>query len=125
MAPFGFPGPATVAGVIGCASASACACICPLGLLGLLGLLCLLGTPRSLLLRRRRGGWSQARLGAHPGVQPPRSAAYKVPAAGVTVAVAAVRAGSFWGVVDFRAGGRFYRALFGAGKRSLNQRHLQ
>jgi len=34
---------ATLAGVIGCANANACACICPLGLLG---------TPRSLLLRQ-------------------------------------------------------------------------
>jgi len=41
--PFGLPGPATLESVIGCASA----CIC---------LLSLLGTPRSLLLQRRRGG---------------------------------------------------------------------
>jgi hypothetical protein len=41
ITPFRLPGPATLAGVIACASACACACISPLGLLG---------TPRSLLL---------------------------------------------------------------------------
>src|SRR2546423_12366059 len=34
IAPFGLPGPATLQGVIGCASACVCVCICPLGLLG-------------------------------------------------------------------------------------------
>jgi hypothetical protein len=46
MTPFGLPGLATLAGIIGCASASASAYICRLGLLG---------TRRSLLLRRRGG----------------------------------------------------------------------
>jgi hypothetical protein len=31
IAPFGLPGPATLAGVIGCGSACACTCICPPG----------------------------------------------------------------------------------------------
>src|SRR5271170_726242 len=77
IAPFGLPGPATLAGVIGCACACACACICPLGLLG---------TPRSLLLRRRRGGGLRPVWALIPG-HSLRDLPLWVPAAGVAVAV--------------------------------------
>src|SRR3984885_13308259 len=45
--PFGLAGPAIIAGVIDCAGAYACACICPPDFLG---------TSRSLLLQCRGGG---------------------------------------------------------------------
>jgi len=57
MAPFGLPGPATLAGVIGYASACASACICPLGPLGLVGTPSPLGKPVVAAAPR---GWSQA-----------------------------------------------------------------
>src|SRR6266516_7609706 len=59
IALFRLAGPATVAGIIACANACACAFICPPGLLG---------TPRSLL--QHRGGGLRAVWALIPGHSP-------------------------------------------------------